>query len=326
MFAVKTTGVFCKPSCAARTPRRENVEYFETVQAAVAAGYRACLRCRPSMNGPEPWVVHACRRLEAADEDVPLEELARTVGRSPSTVQRAFKAVVGVSPKVYAQAIRHRRLREALREPQSITSAAYAAGFASSARFYAQASSMLGMTPRRYQAMGNGETMEYTTAQWGTGRVLVARTARGVCAVLLGTDENWLVADLVRQFAGASVVSGGDDWEAQLSSVLATLDTGAPDPELPLDIRGTVFQHRVWQALRRISPGQTRTYAEVAAEIGAPRAVRAVGSACAANCLAVVVPCHRVLRSDGELGGFRWGLDVKRKLLDAEQQLTNHSK
>jgi AraC family transcriptional regulator, regulatory protein of adaptative response / methylated-DNA-[protein]-cysteine methyltransferase len=320
VFAVKTTGIFCKPSCAARTPRPHNVEYFDRPAAAIVAGYRACLRCRPGESVPlhPRWLEEVCRFIQDAESEPRLQELAQLAGCSASTFQRAFKAALGVSPKEYALALRHERLRQQLQAGDSVTRAAYSAGYGSSGRLYAESSAVLGMEPRRYQAAGKGETIKYSTAASPFGRLLVARTERGVCAVSLGDDDERLVSDLVRLFEAAQVVEspelGGD-----LAAVFEMWQTGADNSGLPLDIRGTAFQHRVWQALRRIPAGETRTYKEVAIEVGAPDAVRAVGSACAANRLALVVPCHRVLRSDGGLGGFRWGLPTKRRLLDSER-------
>lgn len=324
VFAVKTTGVFCRPSCAARTPLRRNVEFFDRPAQALAAGYRACLRCRPTspsaaeVNAAPPWVPEVCRLLSESDQAPPLSELAKVAGCSASSLQRQFKRHVGVSPKAYAVALRQQRLRQGLQTSGSVTRAAYGAGYGSSGRLYAEASGALGMTPQNYVARGQGETIHYAVGNSRLGYLLVARTERGVCAVSLGADPRSLVDELVRQFAEATLRES-DELATEVAAVLASLGPTGNDAALDLDVRGTAFQHRVWQALRAIPRGQTRTYQQLAAEIGAPRAVRAVGSACGANRIAVLVPCHRVLRGDGELGGFRWGLDVKRQLLDDER-------
>lgn len=319
VFAVRTTGIFCRPSCSARTPRPQNVEYFSTTGAALAAGYRACLRCRPEAPlGRHPaWLERVCRCIEAAEEEPRLAELAHLADCSASKLQRSFKAALGVSPKEYASALRHARLRAQLQGDGTVTGAAYGAGYGSSGRLYAESADVLGMDPRQYKQAGKGEVIEYSTSSCPLGRLLVARTQRGVCAVSIGDDDRALVAELVRQFAAASVVESAE-LGREMASVLALWRVGAVDATLPLDIRGTAFQHRVWQALRSIPTGQTRTYKQVAAQLGMPDAVRAVGSACAANRLALLVPCHRVLRSDGGLGGFRWGLDFKQRLLADE--------
>lgn len=326
VFAVRTTGVFCRPSCPARTPRAHNVEYFDNPAAAVAAGYRACLRCRPEQASQVqvPWLEAVCRYIEAADHKPALAELANVAGVSVSAFQRTFTAALGVSPKEYARALRHDRLREGLRRGHTVTTAAYGAGYGSSGRLYAESSAVLGMEPRRFQASGEGETIKYTIADCPLGRVLVARTERGVCAVALGDDDGSLVDDLVRQFSAATL----EECSALCTDVTAVLEmwrSGVAESGLPLDIRGTVFQHRVWQALRHIPAGQTRTYKQIAAEVGATSAVRAVGSACAANRLALLVPCHRVVRGDGALGGFRWGLETKRRLIEMERKLNTES-
>lgn len=320
VFAVKTTGIYCRPSCGARTPRERNVEYFGTPDAAARAGYRACKRCAPDVSATDvpPWVEAVCRRIETSDTTPSLAALAKPLGRSPSSLQRAFKAALGVTPKEYATAVRHRRLRGELMDSGSVTTAGYAAGFGSSGRLYEATNGALGMTPTQYRAFGAGEVIEYTCAPCRLGRLLVARTTRGICAISLGGDDVALTADLRRSFSKADLVASAH-LNADVAAVVETLDTGEYHAALPLDIRGTAFQHRVWQALRAIPAGQTRTYSELAQTIGAPRAVRAVGSACAANRLALVVPCHRAVREDGGLGGFRWGVETKRRLLAEEQ-------
>ncbi len=323
VFAVNTTGIYCRPSCGARTPRKQNVEFFDTPDAAARAGYRACKRCAPEVVVPAvpTWVEQVCRRLETSDTPVLLAELAQPLGRSASSVQRAFKAALGVTPKEYATAVRHQRLLRELVESETVTTAGYSAGYGSSGRLYEATNAVLGMTPTRYRGLGAGEVIEYTCAPCRLGRLLVGRTARGVCAISLGADDAELTADLRRRFAEAELIPS-THLDIELAAVLKTLDTGELHDVLPVDIRGTAFQHRVWQALRAIPRGQTRTYSELAEAIGTPRAVRAVGAACAANRLALVVPCHRAVRQDGGLGGFRWGIEAKRRLL-AEEQTPN---
>lgn len=319
VFAVQTTGIYCRPSCGARTPLRQHVVFFDRGEAAKAAGFRACRRCKPDEQpGSTTWVETVCRRLETELPTPTLESLAQHVGCTVSKLQRTFKAALGVSPRQYASAVRQSRLREGLQRAPSVTTAGYAAGYGSSGRLYENAEATLGMQPTQYRQFGAGERIEYACADSMLGRVLVACTQRGVCAVFLGVEDETLVRDLERRFRRATLVRS-ETLNRELGSVLETLSTGRVDVRLPLDIRGTAFQHRVWQALQQVPHGQTRTYSELAAAMGAPRAVRAVGSACGANCIAVLIPCHRVVREDGELGGYRWGLERKRQLLDAER-------
>ncbi|MEM7202329.1 MAG: bifunctional DNA-binding transcriptional regulator/O6-methylguanine-DNA methyltransferase Ada [Planctomycetota bacterium] len=329
VYAVRTTAVCCRPSCVARRPRPENVEFFADVTAAERAGYRACKRCRPDVapaaGRDAALVIKLCRRLDAADHVPALAELAREAGLSPSRTQRLFKAAVGLTPKAYAAARRAERVRGRLLDGAAVTAAIQDAGYGSSGRFYAKATDLLGMTPAAYRAGGVAQRLEFAVGQCSLGAVLVAATARGVCAILLGEQPGPLVEDLQRRFPRAELVAGGAAFETRVATVVGLVEqpwsvAAHQPPPLPLDLRGTAFQHRVWRALAAIPPGQTATYAAVAAALGVPKAARAVAQACAANPLAVAIPCHRVVRRDGGLGGYRWGVAVKRELLRREER------
>ncbi len=322
VFAVSTTGVYCRPSCAARRPHRENVTFFAGPPEAEAAGYRPCLRCRPAAAEP-PAAVRAVRRavafLEAhADEPVPLRALARAAGLSPFHLQRTFKKLVGVTPKRYADAQRADRLKALLKDGTSVASATFEAGYGSSSRAYAHASQRLGMTPARYARGGKGLHLRFTIVPTALGRLLVAATDRGIAAVKLGDSDRALAASLRAEYPEAILERGAEPlagWTALIARSLAEdVDLSA----IPLDLRATTFQRRVFEALRSIPRGETRSYAELAAAIGQPTAVRAVASACAKNPTALVVPCHRIVRTDGTLGGYRWGVARKRALLQNE--------
>lgn len=323
VFAVCTTGVFCRPSCPARRPLRANVAFFADAATARAAGFRACKRCAPeAATSPaderRALVVQICRWLDDAERPPTLAELARRAGYSPFHLQRTFRAIVGTTPRAYAAARRVERLRTQLAGGASVTTAMGRAGYGSSSRLHADAERGLGMQPKRARRGGDGERIEYHTAACSLGRVLVAATARGVCAVLLGDDDEALVDELAERFPRAERGVGDASFAARMRAVLACVDGDGPAPELPFDVRGTVFQQRVWQTLRRIPRGRTVDYAELAAQLGMPRGARAVAAACAANPIAVLVPCHRVVRGDGELAGYRWGLARKRALLARE--------
>jgi len=321
-FAVTTTGVYCRPTCRSRQPRRENVRFFDTPAAAEAAGFRPCKRCQPHQPQPAMAVEHAaaveqaCALLRDSDPP-PLARLAASVGMSPYHFQRIFKAHTGVSPKQYAMDVRRRRATDALRGAGSVTAAIYDAGYNSGGHFYAESDDAIGMTPTVYRRGGAGETIRFGVAECYLGWVLVAATARGICAIDLGDDPDALVAGLRERFPAAAMTRDTDfgEWVQQ---VVDFLDAPGRGLSLPLDIQGTAFQHRVWAALRGIPAGSTLSYSEVAARIGAPTAVRAVAGACAANQLAVAIPCHRVVRQDGDLSGYRWGVERKRKLLAKE--------
>ena len=320
VYAVSSTGVSCRPSCPSRRPRAANVRFFARPVDAERAGFRSCRRCRPRELGtadPLAAVVRdACRQIEAADTPPSLEELARAAGLSQQHLQRAFRRLVGISPHAYAQGRRTERLRTALRAGNSVTAAQYEAGYGSGSRLYERAGERLGMTPGAYLRGAPGERIGFAVSPGPFGSVLVAATGRGVCAVRLG-DQPELEAELAREFPGATLERDDVGLGPAVAAVVRSLD-GGPVPDLPLDVRATAFRWRVWEVLRAIPRGQTRSYAQVAAAIGEPRAVRAVASACASNPVALLVPCHRVVRSDGTPGGYRWGPERKRALLDRE--------
>ena len=313
--AVRTTGIYCKPSCPARHPKREHVEFFTLPVEARTAGYRACLRCRPDEIGRDrEAVAKALTLIEQAEEPIRLASLAAAVGYAPHHFQRLFSRDVGVSPAAYARAIRARRAEAHLDEQKSVTEAIYDSGYAAPSRFYADAKDRLGMTPSAWRDGGRGETIRWTVSDSPLGAMLVAATAKGICR--LSFDEN---ADaLHHRFPNATILPDDGSIASLVDGALAAVTSPATMPDLPLDIAGTAFQQAVWQELRRIPPGETRSYAEIAAAVGKPQAVRAAGSANGANAVAVLIPCHRVIRSDGSLGGYAYGLERKRKLLDAE--------
>ncbi len=318
-YAVKTTGVFCRPSCPSRLPLRKNVDFFETVQAAEDAGWRACKRCRP--NGPSlqeayaATVEKACRIIENADEAPSLDALAKAVAMSPHHFHRVFKAITGVTPKGYANAHRAKQVREKLPKAASVTEAIYGAGFNSNSRFYSKSNDTLGMTPTQFRKGGANNVIRFAVAECSLGSVLVAASEKGVCAVLMGNDPVILVRDLQDRFPKADLIGGDSQFEKTVSRMIAFIEAPRTGFDLPLDVRGTAFQQKVWKALRQIPVGKTASYSDIAKKIGAPKAVRAVAQACGANSLAVVVPCHRVLRNDGALSGYRWGVDRKKALL-----------
>lgn len=320
VYAVRSTGVYCKPSCPSRPARPENVSFHVDPAAARAAGYRACKRCKPdaSADAAHPGIVAACRAIEAAEELPDLATLADLTGLSRFHFHRQFKAATGVTPKAYAAAWRSRRVREALRAGAPVTDAIYAAGYNSNARFYHDAPAILGMTPSVYRAGGNDEEIRFAIGQCSLGAILVAATAKGLCAILLGDDADALARDLQDRFPHAKLRGDDEDFARTVALVVGFVEAPRVGLDLPLDIRGTAFQQRVWQALRAIPPGTTASYADIATRIGQPRAVRAVAQACGANALAVAIPCHRVVRSDGALSGYRWGVQRKRVLLERE--------
>jgi AraC family transcriptional regulator of adaptative response/methylated-DNA-[protein]-cysteine methyltransferase len=321
LYAVTTTGVYCRPSCSSRRPRREHVLFFATGEQAAAAGFRACLRCRPDGVQAEARIAaQLSRHLRAnLDRPVPLSELAHLSGRTPANTQRLFVRMMGVSPRAFQRQLRAAAFREQLAAPGArITDAVYDAGFSSPSR--AHAGAPLGMEPRQYRSGGTALEIRYAVERCPLGNVLVAATERGVCAVFLGDDEQQLRSELQARFPRAELLGEtGPHLEAALSAVQAAMGEHPAARDLPLDLRGTAFQARVWEALRAIPPGETRSYAQVAQAIGAPSAVRAVAGACAANPVALVVPCHRVVGSDGKLTGYRWGVERKRVLLALER-------
>ena len=321
-YSVQSTGVYCRPSCAARTPRPENVRFHASCADAEHAGFRPCQRCRPQQPSATAHhaalVTQACRILEAEDT-VPLDALAARVGLSSSHLHRIFKQATGLTPKGYAAAQREQRVRSALTQSSdTVTEALYGAGYQSSSRFYEKSAQVLGMTPGRYRAGGVAQQIRFAVGQCSLGAILVAHSGQGLCAILLGDDPDALVRDLQDRFAQAELVGGDAGYESLVARVVAFVEAPGRGLDLPLDVRGTAFQQRVWQALRSIPAGQTASYAEIAARIGAPTATRAVAQACGANALAVAIPCHRVVRSDGALSGYRWGVERKRALLARE--------
>lgn len=321
-YSVETTGVYCKPSCAARAPRPENVAFHADGPAAESAGFRPCKRCRPA--GPSleqerrAVVAELCRLIDAAESPPSLAELADRAGLSAHHLHRIFKAVTGTTPRAYAAERRAERLRAALEAGASVTEAIYSAGFGSSGRFYAASTRTLGMRASDYRGGGKNHCIRFAVGQCSLGAILVAASERGVCAILLADDPEELVRDLERRFPQAELVGGDAEFEGLVASVVGLVEAPQGSHVLPLDLRGTLFQQRVWRALTEIPVGQTTTYAELARRIGAPAAVRAVARACAQNPLAVAIPCHRVVRKDGDLAGYRWGIDRKRTLLDRE--------
>lgn len=322
VFSVVTTGIYCRPSCPARRAKRENVRFFDNCIEAEAAGFRACMRCKPGERSLAEQhavkVTEACRLIDEAGDVPALEEIARAVGFSPYHFHRVFKAIVGLTPRAYASARRQQRVREKLQGSATVTEAIFDAGFNSSSRFYAKSSEMLGMTPADFRAGGSNAQITFAIARCTLGLILAAASDKGVCAILLGDDPDALVRELQDRFPRAGLREGDEVFGSVIAKVVAFVESPATDLDLPLDIQGTAFQHRVWQALRAIPSGETISYAELARRIGDPRAVRAVAGACAANRIAVAIPCHRVLKSDGSLSGYRWGVERKRALLRKE--------
>lgn len=324
-YAVRSTGVYCYPSCAARPALAENVAFYETRQQAEADGFRPCKRCQPDLppriEREAQLVAKACRIIEQAEELPSLADLAHAMGYSPHHFHRLFKRLTGVTPKAYADAHRHQRVKARLAQGGSVTASLYESGYNSSSRFYESSAHMLGMTPKSYRAGGVGEVIHHAIAPCSLGQVLVAFSSRGVCAILMDDDPQNLIQDVKARFPKAEHFLADASLQIMVEQVVELIDhprTGE-GVSLPLDLRGTVFQRRVWDELRKIPAGTTISYAELAANIGAPKAVRAVASACAANKLAVVVPCHRVVTARGEISGYRWGPERKRRLLKAEQ-------
>ncbi len=321
-YSVGTTGVYCRPSCAARTPRPENVAFHATAADAEQAGFRPCRRCRPDLpplaERQAALVAGLCRLIEQSAQIPSLGELAAHAGLSACHLHRVFKVVTGLTPRAYAAAWRARRVHAGLAGPAPVTAAIYDAGYNAGSRFYAESDRILGMTPTRYRAGGSGMAIRFAVGQCSLGAILVAASERGVCAILLGDDPGMLVRDLEDRFPRAELLGGDAGFEQLVATVVGFVEAPGRGLALPLDVRGTAFQQRVWQALREIPAGATASYAEIARRIGAPQAVRAVAGACAANALAVAIPCHRVVRSDGGLAGYRWGIERKRVLLERE--------
>jgi AraC family transcriptional regulator of adaptative response/methylated-DNA-[protein]-cysteine methyltransferase len=321
-YGVRTTGVYCRPTCPSRLPRPDNVVFFATRGDAEQAGFRPCKRCKPEQADLHArhaaMVAEACRLIEQADQAPDLKELAEKAGMSPWHYHRVFKAVTGLTPKAYAVAHRARRVRNELGRAGSVTDAIYDSGYNSNGRFYENAGSLLGMTPSAWRAGGAEMDIRFAVGECALGSILVAKSDRGVCAILLGDDPETLARDLQDQFPKANLIGGDVDFEELVAKVIGFVEAPALGLDLPLDVRGTAFQQRVWQALKEIPAGATASYGEIAERIGAPGSARAVAQACASNRLAVAIPCHRVVRNDGALSGYRWGVERKRELLQRE--------
>jgi AraC family transcriptional regulator of adaptative response/methylated-DNA-[protein]-cysteine methyltransferase len=321
-YSVRTTGVYCRPSCGARLPRPENVRFHATREDAERAGFRPCKRCRPDRpplaEQHAATVTEICRLIQTAARAPSLEELAARAAMSPFHFHRVFKAVTGVTPKAYAAAHRGERVRRELEKSPTVTSAIYDSGYASNGRFYGESEQVLGMTPSEYRAGGANAEIRFAVGECSLGSILVARSDRGVCAIFLGDDPDALARELQDRFPRATLIGGDAAFEEVVAKVVGLVEAPGVGLDLPLDVRGTAFQQRVWRALRKIPAGSTASYREVAERIGSPGAVRAVAHACAANPLAVAIPCHRVVRSDGGLSGYRWGVERKLALLQRE--------
>ena len=321
-YSVATTGIYCRPACPARLALRENVRFHLTCAAAEQAGFRACKRCRPNAAGlvaeRAAAVALACRLIESAEQTPSLETLATAAGMSSFHFHRIFKSITGITPKAYADAHRTQQVRATLRRSDTVTQAIHDAGFNSSGRFYATSAAVLGMTPENFRCGGTGASIRFAIGECSLGSILVAATGTGICAILLGDDPARLLRELEDSFPKAQLIGADKDFEQWVAQVVALVEVPEIGLALPLDLRGTAFQQRVWQALREIPAGATASYTEIAKRMGAPKAVRAVASACASNTIAVAIPCHRVVRSDGALSGYRWGVERKRALLDRE--------
>jgi AraC family transcriptional regulator, regulatory protein of adaptative response / methylated-DNA-[protein]-cysteine methyltransferase len=325
VYGVRTTGVYCRPSCPARLAKPHNVVFHATCEDAERAGFRACQRCRPNeaslAEQHAAAVAAACRTIEAAEDMPTLETLAGRVGMSPFHFHRIFRSITGLTPKGYADAHRARRVRDHLAgSTHSVTEAIYEAGFNSSSRFYAKSNEVLGMTPTAFRDGGADSEIKFAIAECSLGSILVACSAKGVSAILLGDDPDALARDLQDRFPNANLIGGDSAFEELVAKVVGFVEAPALGLDLPLDVRGTAFQQRVWQALREIPAGETVSYTELARRIGAPKSVRAVAQACGANRIAVAIPCHRVVRNDGALSGYRWGVARKRALLEKESR------
>ncbi|MFN0317123.1 MAG: bifunctional DNA-binding transcriptional regulator/O6-methylguanine-DNA methyltransferase Ada [Burkholderiales bacterium] len=321
-YSVKTTGVYCRPSCAARLARPENVRFHATCSDAEREGFRPCKRCKPNeaplAEQHAAKVAEICRMIEKAETAPSLEKLARQAGLSTYHFHRVFKATMGLTPRAYAAAHRAQRVRNELGRGATVTKAIFDAGYESNGRFYDESHKILGMTPSTYRAGGTNTDIKFAIGECSLGAILVASSERGVCAIFLGDDPNELARDLQDRFPRANLIGADSGYEQLVAKVVGLIETPMLGVDLPLDIRGTAFQQRVWRALTNISPGKRVSYTDLAVLIGAPKAVRAVASACAANPIAVAIPCHRVVRNDGGLAGYRWGVERKRALLERE--------
>jgi len=323
VFAVRSTGIYCRPSCPSRRPRRDRVTFFPLPESAEEAGFRACLRCHPkqvpAVDPQIEMVQEACRLIEQnEDETTTLDALSRQLGLSSFHLQRTFKSIMGITPRQYAESCRTNRFKSSVRSGESVTAAMYYAGYGSSSRLYERAAAELGMTPATYSRAGRETKINYTIVESALGYLLVAATDKGVCMVRLGDTAAALESDLQKEFAAAKIGRNNKELEIAVTQIIDHLAGKQPRLDLPLDIQATAFQRQVWEALRSIPYGATRSYSEIAKEIGQPKAVRAVARACATNPVALVIPCHRVIREDRSLGGYRWGLERKKKLLEKE--------
>jgi AraC family transcriptional regulator of adaptative response/methylated-DNA-[protein]-cysteine methyltransferase len=322
-YAVRTTGVYCRPSCAARPAKRENVSFYDSTAAAERAGFRACKRCKPHeaslRQRQAELIARACKAIETELEPPNLDTLATAAGLSRFHFHRLFKRTTGLTPKAYANAHRTQRVQRELAKGSSVTDAIYAAGYNSNSPFYAKSTQSLGMRPTEYRSSGRGHEIRFAVAESSLGSLLVAASDKGVCAILLGDDPDALVRDLQDRFRNAELIGGEREFEKWVAKVVGFIEAPKVGLDLPLDVQGTAFQRRVWQALRKVPAGKTVSYAELARKIGAPTATRAVAQACGANPLAVAIPCHRVVRTDGALSGYRWGVERKRELLARER-------
>ena len=322
VYAVKTTGIFCLPSCASRQAKFENVLFFATNDEAITAGFRACQRCKPEQQSlhaqQAEMIIDLCRFIVNAEQAPSLAQLSERAGLSSYHLHRLFKRATGLTPKAYAQAHRIQRVRTKLTRSNTVTDAMYDAGYNSNSRFYAESNQLLGMAPTQFRNGGSDIEIYFALAECSLGSILVAQSSRGICAISLGDDPRILLEELQQQFSTAKLIGGDANYEKMVAKVIGFIENPNTNWDLPLDIRGTVFQQCVWQALLTIGPGQTTSYSDLAQRIGSPKAVRAVASACAANVLAVAIPCHRVVRMNGDLSGYRWGVERKRTLLNRE--------
>ncbi len=321
-YSVATTGVYCRPSCPSRLAKRRNVSFHTTCAAAQVAGFRPCKRCKPDQHSLRSQyavkVTEACRLIETAQDAPKLAHLAAVAGISPFHFHRIFKAIAGVTPKAYAVAHRHKRVRENLSRSTTVTEAIHDSGYNSNGRFYANASEFLGMPATDFRTGGANSNVKFAIAECSLGSILVAATAKGVCAILMGDNPETLLRDLQDRFPKAHLIGADRTFEKLAAKVIGFVERPSDRLDLPLDVRGTAFQYKVWQALRTIPAGSTASYSDIAKRIGKPKAVRAVAQACAGNPVAVAIPCHRVVRTDGALSGYRWGVARKRILLDRE--------
>ena len=328
VFAVSSTRIYCRPSCPSRRPHRERVSFFQLPEQAERAGFRACLRCHPrDARTQDPQIQMAqevCRLIDESEgEPMTLAALSGRLGVSSFHLQRTFKSVMGITPKDYAETSRVNRFKQGVRKGDGITNAIYDAGFGSSSRLYESASAQLGMTPATYGKGGRGAVINYAIVETPLGQLLVAATSKGVCSVMLGDSESQLKTDLLKEFPAAEIREDEQPLRSSLQAIVEHLKTKSPHIDLPLDIRATAFQRQVWEQLCAIPYGETHSYSEIAKAIGQEKAVRAVARACATNPVALVIPCHRVIREDKSLGGYRWGLERKRKLLEREKAVSS---